>query len=121
VRHITSRLGAAIGAAVILASAAPATAGAQQPTPRPRAEAQWLTRRGAARQMARWRVVHRPMATAWRRGYARGWMAARRPMRAAAWRGAYGLRHARGFVRARMYGRFWERQRLGRMGARWSL
>jgi hypothetical protein len=121
VRHITSRLGAAVGAVMILASASPPTARAQQPAARPRAAAQWLGRRAAAPQMLRWRMVHRPMATAWRRGYARGWMAGRHPMRAATWRGAYGRRYARGFARARLYSRFWERQRLGRMGTRWSL
>jgi len=117
VRRITSRLASAIGAAMILA-ASPVGARAQQPVPRPRAEAQWMGRRAAARTMVRWRISHPRMAVAWRRGYARGFAIGRYPFRSMAWRGAYG----RGFARTRLYGRFWERRRLGRMGARrWEL
>jgi len=118
VRRITSRIGSAIGAAMILACAAPAAARAQQPVPQPRAAAQWLGRRAAARQMLRWRMARPRMALGWRRGYARGWAAAaRHPFLAARWQRGYTARVAR----ARMYGRFWERRRLARMGARWWL
>jgi len=118
VRRITSRIGSAIGAAMILAGAFPAASRAQQPAAQPRAEAQWLGRRASARQMLRWRIAHPRMARlAWRRGYARGYVAARHPLLAAQWRRASFARAARG----RRYGRFWERRRLGRMGARWWL
>jgi hypothetical protein len=118
VRHITSRIRAAIGAAMIVAFASPVAAHAQRPAARVRVEAQWLEGRGASRPLMRWRMVHRRMAVAaWHRGYARGFTMGRYPVRASIWRRAYG----QGFARGRLYGRFWERQRLGRMGGRWSL
>jgi hypothetical protein len=40
------------------------------------------------------------------------------PLRAGAWGQAY---YSRSSVRARMYGQFWDRRRLGRMGGRWSI
>jgi hypothetical protein len=117
VRRITSRFASAIGAAMILA-ASPMGARAQQPVPQPRAEAQWMGRRAAARTMVRWRISHRRMAVAWRRGYARGFAVGRYPLRSMAWRGVSG----RGFARTRLYGRFWEGRRLGRRsGRRWEL
>ena len=100
---------------MILACALPLTARAQQPAARPRVEAQWMGRRAAARQLPRWRFARAPMG--WGRGYARGSFAARRPAFAARWQRAYLVRAARG----RMYGRFWDRQRMGRMGRRWWL
>ena len=117
-RCIVSRIRAAFGAAMVVALASPVAAHAQRPATQARVEAQWLERRGATRQWARWRMARRPLAAvAWRRGYARGFAMGRYPVRAAVWRRAYG----RSLARGRLYGRFWERQRLGRMGARWSL
>ena len=116
-RGITSRMASAIGAAMILAAASPAAARAQRPAPRARVEAQWMGRRAAARPLVRWRFARPGMAMAWRRGYARGWVVARHPMLAARWQRVYAARAARG----RLYGRFWERRRLDRMGARWWL
>ena len=117
-RHITSRIRAAIGAAMIVACASPAAAHAQRAPARVRVEAQWLDGRGAGRQMMHRRMVHRRMAVAaWHRGYARGFALGRYPARASAWRWSYG----QGLGRGRLYGRFWERQRIGRMRGRWSL
>jgi hypothetical protein len=117
VKRVTSRIRSAIGAAMILACASPVGAQAQQPAARPRSEAQWLERRAAARQMLRWRMAHpRMAAVTWRRGYSRGWVAGRYP-RAAAWQRSY----ARSIARSRVYGRYWDRRRFGRMGGRWSL
>ena len=123
VGHITSRLRAAIGAAMILACASPVTARAQRPLPpgRARAEAQWLGRRAAARRMGRWQVAARPrMALAWRSGYTRGWVAARHPMLAARWQRTW---YPRAAARERLYGRYLERRRFPRMGRgrRWVL
>ena len=116
-RRITTRIRSAIGAAMILACALPVGARAQQSAPRSRSAAQWLERRAAARQMLRWRMAHPRMAVVtWRRGSSRGWVAGRYP-RAAAWQRAY----ARSIARSRLYGRYWERRRVGRMGGRWSL
>ncbi len=115
-RRIATRVASAVGAAMILAGS-PVGARAQQPAARPRAEAQWRGRRAAARQMARWQMAHPRLALAWRRGYARGYVAARHPMLAARWRQAHYGRVARG----RLYGRFLERRRRGRMGGRWSI
>jgi hypothetical protein len=100
---------------MILACASPLVARAQQPAARPRVEAQWMGRRAAARQMLSWRFAR--ARTAWRRGHARGAFAARRPVLAARWQRASLARAARG----RMFGRFWDRQRVGRMGRRWWL
>ena len=119
--QITSRIRAAIGAAMLVVCAMPVTARAQRPVPRGRAgvEAQWLGRRAAARRMVRWQVAARPrMAMAWRMGYSRGWVAARHPMLAARWQRA---RYPRAAARERLYGRYLERRRFPRMGRRWSL
>lgn len=117
-RHITSRIRAAIGAAMIVAFASPAAAHAQRTPARIRVEAQWLEGLGADRQLMHWQMAHRRMAVAaWHRGYARGFAMGRHPLRAVSWQRVYG----RGFNRGRLYGRFWERQRMGRMGGRWSL
>jgi hypothetical protein len=116
-----SRIRAALGAAMVIAIASPVAAHAQRPAARVRVEAQWLERRGATRQWLRWRVARRPLAAvAWRRGYARGFAMGRFPLRAGTWGQAYYSR-SRGSVRARMYGRFWDRRRVGRMGGRWSI
>jgi hypothetical protein len=112
-----SRIRAALGAAMVIAIASPVAAHAQRPAARVRVEAQWLERRGATRQWLRWRMARRPLAAVeWRRGYARGYAMGRLPLRANGWGQAY---YSRGSVRARMYGRFWDRRRLGRMGRRW--
>ena len=118
-RHVLSRIRAAVGAAMIIGVASPGAAHAQRPAVRVRAEAQWVGRRGSARQWLAWRLARRPVARAsWRRGYARGFVVGRYPVRAATWRRAwYGRRAAS----ARLQGRFWGRRRLGRMGGRWSL
>ncbi len=114
-----SRIRAAIGAAMVIGIAMPAAAHAQRPAARARVEAQWLERRGATRQWLRGRMARRPLAAvAWRRGYARGFAMGWFPLRANGWGQAY---YGRGSVRARMYGRFWDRRRVGRMGGRWSL
>jgi len=119
VRRIVSRIRAALGAAMIVALASPAAAHAQRPAARVRVEAQWLERRGATRQWLRWRMARRPLAAvAWRRGYAPGFAMGRFPLRGAS-RGQ--AAYSRGSVRARMYGRYWDRRRIGRMGGRWSL
>ena len=115
-RQITSRIRAAIGAAMVLAFASPAAAHAQRAPARIRVEAQWLEGRGGGRQLLRWRMAHRRMVVAsWHRGYARGFAIGRYPARASAWQQSYG----RSLARGRLYGRYWERQRLGRMGGRW--
>jgi hypothetical protein len=100
---------------MIIACGSPLTARAQQPAQRPRIEAQWMGRRAAARQLLRWRYGR--AGVAWRSGYVRGYAAARHPFLAARWQRAYTARAMRG----RLYGRFWDRQRLGRMGRRWWL
>jgi hypothetical protein len=118
VRGITSRIRAALGAAMIVAFAAPVAAHAQRPPARVRVEAQWLEGRGAGRQIMYRRMVHRRMAAAaWHRGYARGFALGRCPVRSSVWRWSNG----RGLARGRLYGRFWERQRIGRMRGRRSL
>ena len=116
-RHITSRIRAAIGAAMIVAFASPVAAQNPRPRAEARVEARWMDGRGAGRLIG-WRMARARMAgVAWHRGYARGFAAGRHPFRAMAWRGA----SCRGFARARLYGRFWERRRLGRMGGRWAI
>ena len=71
-----------------------------------------MGRRAAARQLLRWRFARARMAS--RGAYARGYLVAGHPLR---WQRAYLARATRG----RLYGRFWNRQRLGRMGRRWWL
>ena len=118
-RHLTSRIRAAIGAAMVLACASPATGRAQQPLPvRARAEAQWLGRRAAARRMMGWRMARPRAAFAWGARFRRGWMAAPRPMLASRWQRAW---HPRVAARERLYGRYLERRRFTRIGRRWSL
>ncbi len=112
-RHLTSRIRAAIGAAMIVTCALPVTARAQAPVRREaRAQARWFDGRGA-RQALRWRVA-RARVVGWRHGYARGYVAGRYPALAARWRWAYHSRAAR----ARLYGRYWERRH---MGGRWAI
>ncbi len=84
-RHLTTKIRAAVGAAMIVAFASPAAAQRPQaPVQTARFEAQWLENRGPGRQMVRWRVARgRMAAVAWRRGYARGYMAGRFGYRAA--------------------------------------
>ncbi len=109
-RHITSKIRAAAGAAMIVAFASPLAAQRPQAPVRTRVEAQWLENRGQGRQLMRWRVArHRMAAAAWQRGYARGWAAGRFGYRAATLRRpflmGYGMGAARGaYVRAAAWG-----------------
>ena len=103
-KHFTTRVRAAIGAAMIVAFAVPAAAQNPQPPARARAEAQWL-------DGVRWqRMGGRRMATmAWRRGYVRGY--------ARGWESAR-LRAWRGYARAVPRGRLHARVRVAPWGAR---
>lgn len=103
-RHSTSRIRAAIGAAMIVAFASPALAQRPAPVARVRAEAQWI-------DGARWHQmgVRRAAARAWRHGYIRGFQRARAGFGSRAWHG-----YARPVPRAR----FHTRVRVAPWGAR---